>query len=310
MENTMLDAIDKELLQTVAQLEDIPKGAYNIRKNGKLLSRNVTANILIETNEDKTGINIIIKPGTINESVHIPVILSQAGLFDVVKNSFVIGEGSDVTIIAGCGIHCGSDKAEGHSGIHDFRIGKSAKVKYVEKHYATGSGKGKRTLNPVTKVFLEEGAHAEMELSQISGVDEANRTNEATLGPASSILITERVMTEGRQNAVSKNVIVLQGKDSKAELISRSVIKGESRQNFYATLEARARCYGHLECDAMVLDKGTNETVPSLRSLHPEAELTHEAAIGKIANDQLMKLMSLGMEYKEAVDKIIKGFLK
>ncbi|MGQ9499557.1 MAG: SufB/SufD family protein [Dissulfurimicrobium sp.] len=306
----MLDAIDKELLKAVADLEDIPKGAYNIRKNGKLFGRQVSANIMIETNEDNTGINIIVKPGTVNESVHIPVILSQAGLFDVVKNNFIIGKDCDVTIVAGCGIHCGSDKPEGHAGIHEFRIGKGSKVKYVEKHLGIGSGTGKRTLNPVTRVFLEEGAHAEMELTQIGGVDDAQRINEAELGPKSSVLITERVMTEGLQRAVSKNTIILMGEDSRAELISRSVIKGDSKQDFYAVLEARARSYGHLECDAIVMDNGTNETVPSLRSLHPDAELTHEAAIGKIANSQLMKLMSLGLTYDEAVNRIIRGFLR
>ncbi len=306
----MLDAIDKELLKAVADLESIPKGAYNIRKNGRLLSREVTANIDIETNEDGTGIDIIVKPGTVNESVHIPVILSQADLFDVVKNRFVIGEGSDVTIIAGCGIHCGSDKPEGHAGVHEFFIKKNAKVKYVEKHYATGPGTGRRTLNPVTKVFIEENGHAEMELTQLGGVDEARRINEATLGPNASLLITERVMTDGEQQAVSENKIILEGRDCKAELISRSVIKDNSKQDFYATLEAREKCYGHLECDAIVMGNGTNETVPALRSLHPDAELTHEAAIGKIANDQLMKLMSLGMDYDEAVNHIIRGFLK
>jgi len=306
----MLDAIDNELLKAVADLESIPKGAYNIRKNGKLLGREVSANINIVSNKDNTGIDIIVKPGTVNESVHIPVNLSQADLYDVVYNKFIIGENSDITIVAGCGIHCGTDKPEGHAGIHEFQIGKGAKVRYVEKHYATGPGEGKRTLNPTTKVFLEEGAHAEMELTQIGGVDNAKRVNEATLAAGSSIIINEKVMTDGDQTAESKNLIVLEGTDSRAELISRSVIKGNSRQDFYATLEARAKCYGHLECDAIVMDNGTNETIPSLKSLHPEAELTHEAAIGKIANDQLIKLMSLGMDYEDAVNKIIQGFLK
>ncbi len=306
----MLDTIDRELLKAVADLESIPKGAYNIRKNGKLLAREVTANINIVTNEENNGIEIHIKPGTVNESVHIPVILSQADLYDVVYNKFVIGEDSDVVIVAGCGIHCGTDRPEGHAGVHEFFVGRNAKVRYVEKHYATGPGMGKRTLNPTTRVFLEEGAVAEMELTQLGGVDQAVRVNEATLAANSSLLISEKVMTDGDQKAESKNLIVLEGTDSSAELISRSVIKGDSRQNFYATIEARAKAYGHLECDAIVMDNGTNETIPSLRSLHPEAELTHEAAIGKIASDQLLKLMSLGLTYDEAVNKIIQGFLK
>ncbi len=306
----MLDAIDKELLKEVADLESIPKGAYNIRKNGELLGREVSANINIESNEAGNGIVIRIKPGTVNESVHIPVILSQAGLHDVVFNTFDIGENSDVTIVAGCGIHCGSTESEGHEGIHEFRVGKNASVKYVEKHVAIGEGKGKRILNPTTKVYLAEGAHAEMELSQLGGVDEANRVNEAEIGPGASLLITERVMTDGNQSAASKNELVLAGEESKANMVSRSVIKGDSRQDFYVNLEARARCFGHIECDAIIMENGVNETIPALKALHPDAELTHEASIGKIANDQLMKLMSLGLTYDEAVNRIIQGFLK
>jgi len=306
----MLDAIDKELLTAVADLEGLPKGAFNIRKNGRLLKREVSANIDIESHADGQGITVTIKPGTVNESVHIPVILSQAGLYDVVYNNFIIGAGSDVTIIAGCGIHCGGLEPEGHAGIHEFRIGPKAKVKYVEKHYARGPGRGRRSLNPTTKVFLDAGATAEMELTQIGGVDEANRVNEAVLGPDSLLLITERVLTEGSQKAVSTNNITLEGAGSRANMISRSVIKGDSQQDFYATLDALAPCFGHIECDAIIMDSGRNETVPSLKARHPDAALTHEASIGKIASDQLMKLMSLGLTYEEAVNRIIQGFLK
>ena len=306
----MLDAIDKELLAAVADLEGLPKGAFNIRKNGRLLKREVSANIDIESHADGQGITVTIKPGTVNESVHIPVILSQAGLYDVVYNNFIIGADSDVTIIAGCGIHCGGLEPEGHAGIHEFRIGPKAKVKYVEKHYARGPGQGRRSLNPTTKVFLDAGATAEMELTQIGGVDEAKRINEAVLGPDSLLLITERVLTEGNQKAVSTNNITLEGAGSRANMISRSVIKGDSQQDFYATLDALAPCFGHIECDAIIMDSGRNETVPSLKARHPDAALTHEASIGKIASDQLMKLMSLGLTYDEAVNRIIQGFLK
>jgi len=306
----MLDAIDKQLLKAVAELEGIPKGAYNIRKNGKLLGREVSANINIETNAEGTGIVIRIKPGTRNESVHIPVILSKAGLHDVVYNTFIVGDDADVTIIAGCGIHCGGKESEGHEGIHEFRIGKNARLKYVEKHVALGDGSGKRILNPTTQVFLDAGAHAEMELSQIGGVDEARRTNEAELGPGASLLITERVMTDKEDRAVSNNMLKLLGDDSRVNIVSRSVVKGRSKQDFIVNLEARARCYGHIECDAIIMDQGVSETIPALKALHPDAELTHEASIGKIANDQLMKLMSLGLDYDAAVNRIIQGFLK
>lgn len=306
----MLSALDKKILKAVADLEDIPKGAYNIRKNGKLLGRAVSANIIIDTNEEGTGIIVTISPGTVNESVHIPVIVSQAGLNDVVYNKFVVGEYSDVTIVAGCGLHCGSSKPQGHEGIHDFFIDKGAKVKYVEKHVAMGDGSGERTLNPTTRVFIEENGYVEMELTQLGGVDKANRLNEADLCANSSILITERVMTDSRQSAVSRNKIVMSGNNSRANMISRSVIKGDSSQNFYAVIEANARCFGHIECDAIIMDNGVNETMPALKALHPDAELTHEASIGKIANDQLIKIMSLGLTYDEAVNWIIQGFLK
>jgi len=306
----MLNAIDKQVLKEVADLEGIPKGAYNIRKNGKLLGREVSANIAIETNLKGDGIVIDIAPGTVDESVHIPVILSQAGLHDVVYNTFIIGADADVTIVAGCGIHCGGPEAEGHSGIHEFQIAAGAKVKYVEKHVAIGDGSGKRILNPTTKVVMAENAQAEMELTQLGGVDEAKRSNEVTVGAGSVLLMTERVMTDGSQVAASKNEVELAGTDSKANIVSRSVLKDDSRQDFYVNLTARAKCYGHIECDAIIMGNGRNQTIPALRALHPDAELTHEASIGKIANDQLMKLMSLGLSYDAAVNRIIQGFLK
>ncbi|MDX9833795.1 MAG: SufD family Fe-S cluster assembly protein [Desulfobulbus sp.] len=305
----MLDATDKLVLKEVADLEAMPKGAYNIRKNGKLLAREVSANINIEANERGDGIIIDIKPGTKNESVHIPVILSQAGLHDTVYNTFIIGEGADVTIIAGCGIHCGGKESEGHSGIHEFQIKADAKVKYVEKHIALGKGTGRRILNPTTKVFMEKNSQVEMELTQLGGVDEAKRVNEAIIGEGAVLIVTERVMTDGNQMAESKNEIVLAGTNSKANIVSRSVIRGDSSQDFYVNLTAKAKCYGHIECDAIIMDNGVNQTIPALRALHSDAEMTHEASIGKIANDQLMKLMSLGLDYDAAVNRIIQGFL-
>jgi len=306
----MLNAIDKQLLKEVADLDAIPQGAYNIRKNGQLLDRKVSANVDIETSAEGNGLIVNIQPGTVGESVHIPVILSQAGLQDVVYNRFIVGAGSDVTIVAGCGIHCGGSEAEGHMGTHDFQIGVGASVKYVEKHAAIGPGSGKRTLNPKTRVHMDENARAEMELTQLGGVDEAERVNEATLGAGSLLVITERVMTASSQVATSKNEINLNGTDSRSNIVSRSVLRDDSRQDFFVNLTANAKCYGHIECDAIIMDNGHNQTVPALRALHPDAELTHEASIGKIANDQLMKLMSLGLTYDAAVNRIIQGFLQ
>ncbi|MCF8053609.1 MAG: SufD family Fe-S cluster assembly protein [Deltaproteobacteria bacterium] len=304
------DKLDKELLRAVADLEGIPKGAFNIRKNGALLARECNANIEIENNAKGTGIIIRIKANTRNESVHIPVILSQAGLYDVVENDFIIGENCDVAIIAGCGIHCGSDQQEGHAGIHSFHLARNARVRYVEKHIAIGDGSGKRALNPTTKVQLDSGAHLEMELTQLGGVDEALRVNEVVVDEGASLQIIEKVMTAKRQTATSQTSILLRGKGARSNMISRSVIRDDSRQVLYAVMEAMAPCFGHIECDAIIMDRGTNETVPSLKALHPDAELTHEASIGKIADEQLMKLMSLGLSYDEAVNRIIQSFLK
>lgn len=305
----MLNAIDKDLLKAVADLEDLPKGAFNIRKNGKLLSRKVSANIEIETNKDDNGIIVRVAPGTVNESVHIPVILNQAGLHDVVHNTFIIGEKADVTIVAGCGIYCGGEENEGHSGIHEFQIGAKATLRYVEKHISMGAGKGKRIINPTTRVFMGPESYAKMELTQLGGVDSAKRINEAYLKAGSSLLMTERVLTDGKEQAISNNKFVLEEPDSKANMISRSVVRGNSRQELYMELEARAKSFGHIECDAIIMDNGVNITVPALKALHPEAEMTHEASIGKIAEDQLTKLMTLGLTYDEAVNIIIQGFL-
>ncbi len=306
----MLNALDKTILEAVTDLKTIPGGAYNIRKNGQLLERKTTDRIMFESLKDRSGISVTVKPFTVNEILHIPVIVSQAGLNDVVYNKFVIGEGCDVTIVAGCGLHCSGSSFSGHEGIHEFFVGESARVKYVEKHVALGDGKGKRALHPTTKVFMEQGSFMEMELTQLGGVDDANRINEAVLGPESSLTVTERVMTDTHQSAVSKNEIILEGHGSRANLVSRSVIKGDSRQDFFAAIEAKAKCFGHIECDAIIMDNGVNETVPALRARHPDAELTHEASIGKIANDQLVKIMSMGLSYDEAVNWIIQGFLK
>jgi len=307
---SVLDNLDKELLKAVADLEAIPKGAFNIRKNGELWGRESSANIEIASKANKAGIVITIKPNTRNESVHIPVILSQAGLYDVVENDFIVGANSNVVIIAGCGIHCGSKESRGHAGLHSFHLEENARVRYIEKHLAIGEGQGKRALNPTTRVKLEEGASLDMELTQLGGVDEALRINEVILEKGAALQMTERVMTEERQSATSKTVISLVGAGAHANMISRSVIRGDSLQTFSALMEALAPCLGHIECDAIIMDRGKNETIPSLKVLHPEAELTHEASIGKIADEQLMKLMSLGLSYEEAVSKIIQSFLK
>ncbi|RKI71557.1 SufD family Fe-S cluster assembly protein [bacterium 1xD42-67] len=305
-----MDAIQKSLLEQVAGLHEVPEGAYNIRANGQKAGRNTTANIDIVTKTDKDGIDIIIKPGTKNESVHIPVVLSMSGLKDMVYNDFFIGEDSDVTIIAGCGIHnCGVQASE-HSGIHTFHVGKNARVRYVEKHYAEGDGSGENIMNPTTVVELDEGGYMEMETTQIKGVDSTIRTTTARLGPRATLIIKEKVMTHGRQLAKSDFTVDLDGEGCHTNVISRSVARDQSKQIFLARINGNAACYGHSECDAIIMDEGVVSAIPEVTANCLDAQLVHEAAIGKIAGEQLTKLMTLGLTEKEAEEQIVNGFLK
>lgn len=304
-----MDAIQKSLLEQVADLHEVPEGAYNIRANGQKAARNTTANIDIVSKEDKDGIDIIIKPGTKNESVHIPVVLSQSGLQETVYNDFFIGEDCDVTIVAGCGIHnCGVQNSE-HSGIHTFYVGKNARVRYVERHYGEGDGMGENIMNPTTVVEMDEGSYMEMETTQIKGVDSTVRTTKATLGPRSTLIIKEKVMTHGKQLAKSDFTVDLNGEDCHTNVISRSVAREDSKQVFLARINGNAKCHGHSECDAIIMDNGVVAAIPEVTANCVDAELIHEAAIGKIAGDQLLKLETLGLSPEEAEETILKGFL-
>ena len=305
-----LDPIQKRLLEEVAGLHKIPEGAYNIRANGEAAGRVSTANIEITPKEDGSGIDIHIKPNTKNESVHIPVVLTKTGLREVVYNDFYVGEGADVVIVAGCGIdNCGNQDSE-HDGIHRFYLEKNSKVKYVEKHFGSGEGKGKRILNPGTEVYMKEGSTMEMEMVQIKGVDNTNRITTAELDKDAKLLVRERLMTHGVQNALSTYIVKLNGDGSKADVVSRSVAKDNSYQKFDAKLVGNAACSGHTECDSIIMDKGNILAVPGLEANNVDAALVHEAAIGKIAGDQIIKLMTLGLTETEAEEQIINGFLK
>lgn len=306
----MIDEIQKRILEEVADLHTVPEGAYNIRANSKMAARNTTANIDIISKDDGSGIDIKIKPGTKNESVHIPVVLSQSGLKEVVYNDFYIGEDADVVIVAGCGIHnCGVQDSE-HDGIHRFYVGKNAKVKYVEKHYGEGDGTGKRILNPGTEVYMEENSSMEMEMVQIKGVDSTVRDTKAELAKGARLVVRERLMTHGDQNAVSNYVVELNGEGASADVVSRSVARDTSYQKFDSRIVGNAPCSGHTECDAIIMDKARILAVPQLEANDLDSALIHEAAIGKIAGDQIIKLMTLGLTEAEAEEQIINGFLK
>lgn len=306
----MADSIQERILEEVADLHGVPAGAYNIRANGQTAGRNTTANIDIVTKTDKPGIDIRIKPGTRNESVHIPVVVSASGLKEMVYNDFFIGEDSDVVIVAGCGIHnCGDQDSE-HDGIHRFFVGKNAKVKYVEKHYGEGDGSGKRILNPGTEVYMEENSYMEMEMVQIEGVDSTNRTNSAELAAGAKLIVRERLLTHGSQNAESTYIVNLNGEDSSADVVSRSVAKDTSKQTFNSKIVGNAKCSGHTECDAIIMDDAKIFAIPGLIANNIDAALIHEAAIGKIAGEQIVKLMTLGLTEEEAEAQIVNGFLK
>ena len=301
---------EQMLLKIIADMDGKTEGAYNIRANGKLAERNVTENIDIRTKEDKPGIDIIIRPNTVGETVHIPVIISETGLDDLVYNDFIIGDNSDVTIVAGCGIHNCGDLESRHDGIHTFFVGKNARVKYVERHYGEGEGSGQRNMNPTTIVNLAEGGYMEMETSQISGINSTNRITRVTVGDKASLVIHEKIMTDGDQFAKTDFTVDLNGNGSSANVVSRSVAKENSGQKFLSKINGNNLCNGHTECDAIIMDNGHVSAIPEITANHIDASLIHEAAIGKIAGEQLIKLMTLGLTEKQAEEQIVSGFLK
>ncbi len=305
-----MDKIQQTLLEQIADIHSVPEGAYNIRANGTLAGRNTTANIDIVTKEDKPGIDIVVRPGTRNESVHIPVVLSESGLKDMVYNDFYIGADADVTIVAGCGIHnCGVDTSE-HDGIHTFYLEKNAKVRYIEKHYGEGEGTGKRILNPTTIIHVGEGAYLEMVTVQIKGVDSTIRNTEGDIAAGATLVVKEKIMTHGTQYAETNFSVDMNGDGSSASVSSRSVAKDSSVQCFRSVINGNAACSGHTECDAIIMDQAKVTAKPELTANHIDASLIHEAAIGKIAGEQLIKLMTLGLTEQEAEEQIINGFLK
>ena len=305
-----MNDLDKRILAEVADLHAIPVGAYNIRKDGQSAGRNSTANIQIVSKKGKPGIDITVAPGTKNESVHIPVIITQTGMTEMVYNDFFIGDNSDVLIVAGCGIHNdGCDNSQ-HDGIHTFHVGRNARVRYVEKHYGEGAGTGGRILNPQTFVDLKEGSFIELEMVQIRGVDSTKRYTKITAEKGAETLITERLLTHGNQNAVSEMEVLLDGSGSKARIISRSVAQDNSSQVFYPRMTGNSKCFGHVQCDAIIMGNAKVRSIPEISANCIDAQLIHEAAIGRIAGDQILKLLTLGLTEEEAEERILNGFLR
>lgn len=305
-----MEKIDLKLLKEIAELEGTPQGAYNIRKNGGAGGRACTEHIVIDTKTDKPGIDIRIAPGTQHESVHIPVIITETGLTELVYNDFFIGEDCDVDIIAGCGIHNTGCETSQHDGVHTFYVGKNSKVRYVERHYGEGEGSGARIMNPQTIVYLNEGASINMETTQIRGIDSTKRETKVVAGAGAEVVITEKLLTHGAQTAESDMEIILQGEDSSGRVISRSVAQDTSQQVFYPRMTGEARCFGHVQCDSIIMGNAKIKSIPAIIADSMEAQLIHEAAIGRIAGDQITKLMTLGLTEEEAEEKILEGFLQ
>lgn len=304
-----MDRTDEKLLEEIADLHGIPEGSFNIRKNGKLLARNSDTDIEIVSKNDKDGIDIIVKPGIKNKSVHIPVLLTVGDFRDTVYNDFFIGDGAEVTIIAGCGIHNATCSDAEHDGVHTFYVGKNAKVRYVEKHVGTGDGTGKKKFDPVTKIYLKENACFTLESTQLGGVTDTDRRTFATVGKNAQLIVKEKILTDRTDRAVTDFKVRLSGRGSRADIVSRSVARGDSLQHFRSDMIGKNECFGHVECDGIVLDRGRIVSTPKIDAVSPEASLVHEAAVGKIAGEQLLKLMSLGLTEAEAEAAVIRGFL-
>ena len=304
-----MNSEDKELLKMISDTSEY-KGAYNIRKNGEGIERQITDNVNIVTKQDVSGIDIIVKENTQKEFIHIPVIITESGLKDVVYNDFYIGKNANVTIIAGCGIHNDHHEDSQHDGIHRFFLEEGAKVTYIEKHYGQGNGKGKRILNPITEVYLKDGSSLEMDSVQIKGVDSTIRTTRGEVESNTNLVVTEKIMTHGSQFAKTSFDVKLNGENSSVKVTSRSVAVDKSSQEFISSITGNSKCFGHVECDAIIKDKAKVIAVPKIVANCEDANLIHEAAIGKIAGEQLNKLMTLGLSEKEAEAAIINGFLK
>ncbi len=306
----LINKTDKNLLNEITNYDEIKKGAYNIRKNGQGIERKVTKNVNIITKQDKPGINIYVKENTKFEFIHIPVIITESGLTDLVYNDFYIGKNANVIIVAGCGIHNDHHKKSQHDGIHRFFLEEGAKVRYIEKHYGEGKGDGKRVLNPVTEVYLKKGSSMEMDSSQIKGVDSTIRETKGVLEENTNFVVSEKIMTNGIQTAKTIFDVQLNGENSSTHVISRSVATEESKQFFISKIYGNTKCFAHSECDAIIKDNAIVTATPEITANNVEANLIHEAAIGKIAGEQIIKLMTLGLTEKQAEEEIINGFLR
>ena len=305
-----MNKTDEKLLNNVLDNNPYEADSYNIRKNGKSIDRKINPYVNIISKEDGSGIDIYVKENTLLQIIDIPVIITESGLKDVVYNDFHIGKNSNIVIVAGCGIHNSFSHDSVHDGIHRFYLEENSKVKYIEKHYGSGVGTGKKILNPVTEIIMQKGSSMTMDSIQLKGVDSTFRTTKATLYADTTLIINEKILTNNSQYAKTDFLVNLEGTNASCHVTSRSVATDNSYQEFTSNIIGNAKSFAHVECDAIIQDKASVKAIPEIYANFVDANLIHEAAIGKIAGAQLMKLMSLGLTEKEAEETIIKGFLK
>lgn len=305
----ILDNITQKVLDIIDDAGFKQEGAYNLRYNGTALCHGDTENIRIKRKEDKQGIDVYISAEAQGEQVHIPVVVAASGMMDEVYNDFYISAGADVTIIAGCGIHNSGCNDTRHDGIHTFHVGQGANVKYEEKHYGEGEGTGARILNPVTRIIMEDHSVFTLETTQIEGVDSTKRETDIVMGADTKLFVTEKLMTHGKQTAISNIDVTLNDTDSSAQIISRSVAKEESVQTFHPRAIGNAKCHAHIQCDSIIMEKAKVASIPEIDANHLDAAIIHEAAIGRINSDQLIKLRTMGLTEEEAEGVIVEAFL-
>lgn len=305
-----LDAVTNSVLNAIDASGFRQEGAYNLRYNGQALCHGDSEHIKIKRKEDRPGIDVYISGEARGEQVHIPVVIAKSGVTDIVYNDFYIEEGAEVVIVAGCGIHNSGCNEARHDGIHAFHVGKNAKVVYEEKHYGEGEGTGRNILNPVTRIDLEEGAVFTLDTAQIRGVDSTERKTDVDMGPGSRLVVMEKLMTHGSQSAVSNMEVRMNGSGSSAQIVSRSVAKETSRQTFHPNAVGNALCKAHIQCDSIIMDEAQVCSIPEIDARNVDAQIVHEAAIGRINTEQLLKLRSFGMTEEEAEAVIIENFLR
>ena len=288
---------------------DTSNVAMNIREDAQTCQRRNSENVIITGLKDNTGLKIHVLSSAKGEEVFIPAIVTKSNITDEVRNDFYIDSGAEVIIQAGCALHTDGNGESTHNGNHHFYIGEGAKVTYNEKHFGEGTN-AKKTISPSNVIVLEKNAYLKMDTIQTDGVSYTNRTTKATVKAGARLEINERIQTQNDQQSISNIDIDAIGDGASIDIVSRSVAKDDSVQTLKTNITANSVCTGHSECDTILVGNGKATSIPALVANNPKASLVHEAAIGRISQQQIEKLQTLGLDEEEAEHYIIKGFLR